>query len=87
MSEVIQWEEPTVTVRKSAGPPSKYAPIFEALKERPGAWAVIAEGQANRSQVSRLKRIYPGFEMTTRPHSSGEGYNIFARFDPQEAAA
>lgn len=75
----IIWQQPPTPLAARRGRPSTYTPIFAELQNRPGEWAKIAEGQANQSQVSRLRVTYPGAEITSRKTPQGT-FDLFARY-------
>ena len=76
----IQWAEPPARRR---GRPEKWLAVCDALRERPGEWALIRRGRTSDAQPWRDGRIagtMPGeFEATTR--SAGDGkYDIYVRY-------
>jgi len=71
----LKWQtppEPKSARRK------KYDDIRDALMERPGRWALIAERQANRN-IGDALRQYGGIEVTTRLNANRE-IDIYARY-------
>lgn len=63
----IKWQTPPPA--KSATR-RKYDDIRDTLMERPGQWALIAEGKKNRN-IGDAIRQYSGFEVTTRKTAAG----------------
>jgi hypothetical protein len=58
---VIRWEEPPKKHgNASASRPSKYSAAAEALRARPGEWAVVAEDMRSGSAGSLANRIRTG---------------------------
>lgn len=54
---VIRWEDPPPHGNNKSGDDSLWAPVAATLRERPGAWAVIAEVSSGTAgaQVNRIK--------------------------------
>lgn len=44
MTEILRWENPPARTHSAGVKAARWAPVAAALDERPGEWAVIAEG-------------------------------------------
>jgi hypothetical protein len=87
----ITWETPRASRPKSESKQQpkksmkKYEPFVEALKERPGDWAVFKRS-SSPTFSTRLKEAYPGIETTCRNVDSADGkqrFDIYARWTGQ----
>lgn len=73
---VIDWAEPPAVSRGAR--PSKFDPVIEALKEKPGEWALVLEDVNSASARVFIKK---GCEITTRSTGKNDGkVNVYARF-------
>lgn len=75
----IKWEEPDATRRGNG----EYAALADALKARPGEWALVSEN-SHASVTGHLKRRY-GLEAVARETKDGRA-KIYARFVEQSAS-
>lgn len=71
----IKWQNPPA---QNSGRRRKYDGIRDALMERPGRWALVAEGQQHRN-VGDAIRQYGDIEVTTRKTAAGL-IDIYARY-------
>jgi len=86
----IDWREPPPDGRDgSVGRPSKWAPIAEELKKKPGEWARLKEnvrdGTVTRFKNGTVKAFAEGFEVVSRRiegDNEGPPYmvDIYARY-------
>ena len=73
---VVRWEDP---------PPVEYpgidhTPIFLAVKERPGEWALVREGVSLKvAQTTRSQLGKRGCDVTRRKVGEGR-FNVYARW-------
>ena len=88
--EIIRWEDPPPSKRTGAYP-GKYVRIADALRQRPGEWAVVSEdSQGNLAYYikhGKLKGFSPprSFEAVSRINPGYESRNnmrstVYARF-------
>jgi hypothetical protein len=86
---VLRWEEPPSHGNTSQPDAGRWAPIAAALKERPGEWAVIAEGLkpgTSGPMVTRIKKGQrgcwaPAGAFEARGRSNGDGLvRLYARY-------
>lgn len=87
---VIRWEEPPKEHgNRRPGQPSKFQPIADALRARPGEWAVVAEGKAPGSAGGFAYRIRNGvgpfapakaFEAKVVGPAGGSSSKVYARY-------
>lgn len=79
----IVWETPEGV---GPGKPSmKWAPRLEAIKERPGEWALIGEDTPT-SVRTWLQRRHPGFEFAQRGVVDSRAAKLYARYVGTEDA-
>lgn len=72
----IKWETPEPATRGRNA--TRWADIVEALKVRPGVWALVAEGDGSNASAALKKR---GCEVTLRGvDRSGKVAKIYARY-------
>lgn len=90
MPEVIRWEPPPPhgNTGKRRGKPYKYQPIADALRAKPGEWAVAAEGIGTGPAGGLTNRIKAGwtcfapagaFEAVCRGPANGTA-TVYARY-------
>lgn len=73
----LKWEEPPPS---RSGPGSnRYQPAMDALRSRPGEWAVVADGVA-ASTTAYLRKRFAGFEFTQRQNDDGKTFRTYGRF-------
>jgi hypothetical protein len=88
--EIIRWEDPPPSNTRKE-PPGKYVHIADALRQRPGEWAVVSENANSNMAYSikngTLKGFDPprSFEAVSRGNPGYESRNnmrstIYARF-------
>lgn len=84
MSGVVRWEDPP-----PHGNRSQWQPVAEALRERPGEWALIAEGlksgsagaMSNAIKVGRFSCWRPAGTFESRTSARGDGLtDLYARY-------
>lgn len=89
MADVIRWEEPPLKHGNARSRPSAHQPLVDALKARPGEWALIAEGKAPGSAGSLAHRIKTGggpwgparsFESRCVGPAGGTSSKVYARY-------
>jgi hypothetical protein len=90
MTGVIRWEEPPPEHgNKRPAKPSKYQPIADALRGRPGEWAVVVENKAPGSAGNLVWRIKSGVGPFAPPRSfdakcigpaGGSSSKVYARY-------
>ncbi len=90
MTDVIRWEEPPKAHGNAKPkPPSKYQPVADALRARPGEWALIAEGKLPGTAGTLAGRVRAGvgpwapprsFESKAVGPASGSSSKVYARF-------
>jgi hypothetical protein len=80
----VKWQTPPES--KTSGRPSKNQHVAEALRARPGQWALIHEAAASRSFTTiimkgRVTAFEPAgeFEAVSRRRQDGR-FDIYARF-------
>lgn len=61
MPEVIRWEDPPTEHGNTKHRQSKYQPTADALRSRPGQWALIQEGRTTGSTGGLAHRIRNGW--------------------------
>lgn len=89
---ILRWEDPPPSTKGNGRPgSSKWAPVFKMLANRPGEWAVIAEGlkkagnhftrQSSTSYVALVRAgVDPdAYEVQSRMQPDGT-YTVYARF-------
>lgn len=72
---MISWETPEHDSR--ARNRGRWQEIAEALKERPGEWALVAENEWAGGAASRLQAL--GCEVTCRGVKNGKAAKVYAR--------
>ena len=77
MEPEMKWEEPDRDQRKAE---RMRVPYTDALKARPGVWALVEEKASFSSSVDSWKRL--GCEATSRL-SSDNTFKIYARWPEQ----
>lgn len=86
---VIRWEEPPEKHGNTRPkPPSKYQPVVDSLRARPGQWAVIAENRlpgsagslAHYIRVGRGPFGPSGFEAKVIGPAGGASSRVYARY-------
>ena len=90
MADVIRWEEPPAEHGNARPkPPSKYQPIADALRSRPGEWALIADRRTAGSAGGFAHRVRSGakpfeparsFEVKVVGPASGPLSKVYARY-------
>jgi hypothetical protein len=90
VSDVIRWEQPpTEHGNAKPKPPLKYQAAADALRERPGEWALLAEGKAPGTAGGMVWRIKNGvgpfaparsFEAKCVGPAGGSSSKVYARF-------
>lgn len=83
----ISWEAPPPKTRVAREPDRRWMDIAEALRSRPGEWAVVSR-DSSASIVTQIRngRIVAfaggGFEAPARtiPDTSPKRYQVFARY-------
>lgn len=84
-STLVKFEEPPATKGGRAESP-RNREIAEALRAKPGEWALVAQGEKNdglavRIRTGKAKSFSEGvWEATSRFVSDEEGIDIYARF-------
>ena len=96
MVDVIRWEEPPKAHGNAKpGAPHKYQPIADALRARPGEWALVLDGKAPGSAGGFAWRIRNGvgpfaparsFEAKCIGPAGGSSSKVYARFVGEEAS-
>ena len=91
---VIRWEDPPAEHGNARPKPSKYQPIADALRARPGEWAVVTERRTPGSAGGFAAHIRTGgtpfgpagqFEAKTIGPAQGSTCKVYARFVGGEA--
>jgi hypothetical protein len=86
---VIRWEEPPKHANGLRGAMSKFQAAADALRARPGEWAVIAEGLRPGTSGPTAVRIRAGlgpfapkgsFEAKSIGPASGGTHKVYARY-------
>lgn len=88
--EIVRWEEPPKEHgNKRPGPPSRYQPIADALRARPGQWAVVLDGKSPGSAGGFAYRIRNGvgpfapakhFDAKVVGPAGGSSSKVYARY-------
>jgi hypothetical protein len=88
--DVIRWEDPPAEHgNKRPGKPLKYQAAADAMRERPGTWAVVAERKAPGSAGGLAHRIRNGvgpfapekhFEAKVIGPAGGSSSRVYARY-------
>ena len=80
MSDIVWQDPPPVPPPVGRQKPSKYAVLAEALRERPGQWALATTLGSDSSTITSYlkKRLGPGFEVTSR--RNGDKRDVYARY-------
>jgi len=90
MTAVVRWEEPPEKHGNvKPKPPSKFQPIADALRERPGEWALIVENKPSGTCGGLAHRIKNGvgpfapaksFEAKAIGSAVGSYSKVYARY-------
>lgn len=90
MSEIIRWEEPpSEHGNAKPKPPAKFQAAADAMRARPGEWALIAEGKAPGTAGGMVWRIKNGvgpfapprtFEAKCVGPAGGSSSKVYARY-------
>lgn len=89
MSEIIRWEEPPRHGNSKPKPPLKFQAVADAMRERPGEWALIVEGKAPGTAGGLVWRIKNGvgpfgparsFEAKCVGPAGGQSSKVYARY-------
>lgn len=88
--EIVRWEEPPAEHGNAKPkPPSKYQVVADALRARPGEWAVIIEGVSPGTAGGMTHRIKSGvgpyaparsFEARCAGPAGGQSSKVYARY-------
>lgn len=75
----LTWQEPPPSPYQ--GTHGRYSVVADALRERPGEWALIlnAKSQSHAGQLRLSPYFAGGFELTSRKAANGR-YDIYARY-------
>jgi hypothetical protein len=93
---VIRWEEPPPHGNNKPKRPSKYQPIADALRARPGKWAVVLEDTPTGSCGTFAFKVRTGygpfapersFEAKTVGPAAGRSAKVYARYVGDEVSA
>lgn len=90
MSDVIRWEEPPAEHGNAKPkPPLKYQAAADAMRGRPGEWALITENRASGTAGNLAHRIKNGVGPFAPAHSfearcvgpaGGSSSKVYARY-------
>jgi hypothetical protein len=88
--DVVRWEEPPKEHgNKRPAAPSRYQPIADALRSRPGEWAVVMDGKSPGSAGSFAYRVRNGvgpfapakhFDAKAIGPAGGSSSTVYARY-------
>jgi hypothetical protein len=89
---VIRWEEPP-TSRRGNEPAADWPAIADALKARPGVWAVVLEGEpqcirthGHRITTGKNACFTPPGAFQSRARTEGGTARLYARYVGEVAA-
>lgn len=87
---IIRWEDPPAEHGNARPkPPSRFQPIVDALKDRPGQWAVVVENKTPGAAANLAWRMRSGlgpfapkgaFEAKTIGPAGGTVSKVYARY-------
>lgn len=87
----IKWQDPPRNAAGRPGAPGKWASIADALRERPGEWALVAENAPASTAANIRRGTYVGlgpagsFEAVSRNTKRDRRADIYARFVGESA--
>lgn len=80
MIQEIRWEEPSKLHGQDSPDKAKWGALADALHEKPGEWALVAENVSPGGYRTHLTRR--GLEVTTRGVKAGRAEKVYARAIP-----